>query len=78
VRRCGVVVPPERPDLLADAIRELADDPARREALGHAARRHAEDHLARDAILAEWESAARALLEEPDSVCYPPARSHRP
>lgn len=77
VQRCGVVVPPERPEILANAIRDLADAPARREALGRAARRYAEDHMARDAILSDLERGALQLVEDPPPLCYSPARSRR-
>jgi glycosyltransferase involved in cell wall biosynthesis len=37
-RRCGLLVPPARADLLAGALEELAEDAARREELGRAGR----------------------------------------
>ena len=37
----GVLVPPQKPQLLADAVLELLKDPARRHTLGKAAREHA-------------------------------------
>jgi glycosyltransferase involved in cell wall biosynthesis len=55
----GVVVPPEDPRALADAMLSLARDPARLAALGTAARRCAETH--------DWRETAdrwHALLEE--------------
>ncbi len=42
VNDTGVVVPPSQPAQLAAAVRSLLDDPARRAALGQAARAHAE------------------------------------
>lgn len=69
VRGCGVVVPPERPEALADAIRDLADAPARREELGRAARRYAERNLGRDAILSGVAEAMRETLEKPPPLC---------
>jgi glycosyltransferase involved in cell wall biosynthesis len=54
----GVVVPPEDPSRLAEALQRLADDRARLQELGVRARRCAEAH--------SWEAAAddwRALLE---------------
>ena len=39
---CGLAVPPERADLLADALIELADDPQRRQDMGRRARDLAE------------------------------------
>ncbi|GAA2760151.1 hypothetical protein GCM10009872_55120 [Actinopolymorpha rutila] len=38
----GFVVPERRPDVLADRLRQLADDPVRRSGMGRAARRRAE------------------------------------
>lgn len=51
VSQCGVVVPPEDAAALAQAVSELADQPAARRDLGHKARRYAEDNLARDSVL---------------------------
>lgn len=51
---CGVVVPPERPDRLAEALRELRRHPERHAALGAAGRRHVAAHFDRAAILDQW------------------------
>jgi glycosyltransferase involved in cell wall biosynthesis len=48
----GIFVPPGDPIALADAIRSLADDPARGRKMGANARRHVEAHFDR-AVLAE-------------------------
>jgi colanic acid biosynthesis glycosyl transferase WcaI len=56
---CGVIVPPERADSLADAIRELHRHPERHRELGAAGRRHVAEHFDRDHILGRW----TALLE---------------
>jgi glycosyltransferase involved in cell wall biosynthesis len=40
----GELVPPRRPDLLADALRDLLDAPERREQYGRAGRRRAVEH----------------------------------
>jgi glycosyltransferase involved in cell wall biosynthesis len=55
----GRLVPPQRPDLLADALAQLLTDPTLRSRLGEAGRRHVREH-------ASWASAIaplRALLE---------------
>ena len=44
----GLIVPPARPDLLADAIRTLWESPAAAEQMGQAARRAAEDRFSLD------------------------------
>jgi colanic acid biosynthesis glycosyl transferase WcaI len=49
--QCGLVVPPENGEALAKAIVELADDRARRQRLGMAARQYATEHLGQDSIL---------------------------
>ncbi len=46
----GVVVPPEHPDDLADAIRRLAADPAGREAMGSAGRAYVEARFDREVL----------------------------
>ncbi len=48
---CGLVVPPESPEMMAEGLRRLADDAPLRERLGRAARLYAEEHLAREPVL---------------------------
>lgn len=79
----GVVVPPEDPHALLDAVRALAEDPGRADALGARGPRYAAAHLSReaglariDALLAEalGEREAGAGAGEPDRVADgPPA-----
>jgi glycosyltransferase involved in cell wall biosynthesis len=52
--RCGLVVPPEDPRALAEALSALAADPARRAALGAAGRCAAERDFGREAWLRRW------------------------
>jgi glycosyltransferase involved in cell wall biosynthesis len=52
---CGVVVRPEAPEALAEAMRTLSGDPERRCALGLAGRRFVERHFDKRVILARWE-----------------------
>jgi D-inositol-3-phosphate glycosyltransferase len=54
----GRHVPPRRPDLLANAMREMLDDPARGRAMGAAGRRRVEERYG-------WERVAAAT-----SACY--------
>jgi colanic acid biosynthesis glycosyl transferase WcaI len=51
---CGVVVPPEQPRLLAEAISRLVDDPARRDALGERGRSFVEREYSWSAIVGRW------------------------
>lgn len=60
---CGVVVPPEDPTALSQALASLAADPAKRAAMGAAGRRAAERDFGRKAWLSRWHellAAARA------------------
>lgn len=66
---CGLVVPPEQPAALADALRTLAADPARRAALGANGRRYAEASLSRDAILRRLEAQMLALCQRGEALC---------
>ena len=52
--RAGVVVTPEDPRALADAVRALGRDPAERGRLGEQGRRYAIEHLQRPTVLARW------------------------
>jgi colanic acid biosynthesis glycosyl transferase WcaI len=58
---CGVVVPPEDPLAMAQALLALAADAALREQLGAAGRAHALAHMDRDAVLRQFESALMAV-----------------
>lgn len=58
---CGVVVPPETPAALADAMRRLADDPARRGALGLAGRALVEREYSWSRIVPRWLEEAGVL-----------------
>lgn len=60
---CGLVVPPENPAAMADALRALAADPAWRTRLGSNGRRHAEAELSQDAILRRFETQLMNLVQ---------------
>jgi glycosyltransferase involved in cell wall biosynthesis len=51
----GFLVPPVRPDLLADAIGRLVDDPALRARLGAAGRARATGHFSLAAMVGGYE-----------------------
>jgi colanic acid biosynthesis glycosyl transferase WcaI len=52
----GVVVPPEQPDLLADAVLDLYQNPAKTEFLGHQGRQYAVENYAFDKALNRYEA----------------------
>ena len=60
---CGLVVPPENPAAMADALRTLAADPALRAELGANGRRYAEAELSQRAILRRFEAQLRDLVQ---------------
>ena len=63
VNRCGLLVPPEDPRGVVEALTQLArSDQVRRE-LGAAGRRYAVQHLGRDTVLARFERELRVLAE---------------
>jgi glycosyltransferase involved in cell wall biosynthesis len=63
----GRLVPPQRPDLLADALAQLLADPAMRTRLGEAGRRHVREH-------ASWASVIAPLLALLEGELAPPRR----
>jgi glycosyltransferase involved in cell wall biosynthesis len=58
----GELVPPRRPDLIAAALRDLLDDPARLEQYGRAARRRATRHYRWNQVVANTEAAYQRVL----------------
>lgn len=71
VRRSGggIVVPPEQPDLLVDAILKLYQNPDRADALGKQGRQHAIEHYAFEQALNQYE----ALFAKLKSIRLKPA-----
>jgi len=59
---CGVAVPPGEPALLAAAIRDLAGDPERREAMSKAGRALAEREYAWSSIVERWLGQVAELM----------------
>jgi len=60
---CGIAVQPERPDLLASAIRELALDQETRNRLGRAGRYLVETEYSWKAIVAQWLRELNATID---------------
>lgn len=65
----GRVVPPNDLQAFTAALIELAESPALRQHCGAAARRYAEEHLARDRILVDFERELRLCVGR---TCVPP------
>lgn len=63
---CGLVVPPESPELVAEGLRRLADDAPLRERLGKAARSYAEQHLDKDQVLTRFLEKLQLVCEGVD------------
>ncbi|MFM5885290.1 MAG: WcaI family glycosyltransferase [Novosphingobium sp.] len=59
---CGVITPPGDAAALAQAIADLADDPARRAALGKAALGRSAARWQKDAIIGRWGAALDSLV----------------
>jgi colanic acid biosynthesis glycosyl transferase WcaI len=58
---CGLIVPPEEPGLLADAIRQLYANPELAARFGRNARAFAEEHFARERVLQQYDEFFRRL-----------------
>ncbi len=63
VQECGLVVPPEQPDVMADAIFRLAIDADLRCRLGAAGRAYAVANLDRDSVLGKFESELLEVIK---------------
>jgi glycosyltransferase involved in cell wall biosynthesis len=71
VGACGVVVPPEQPDALADAIRALLADDARRAALAEAGRARVAREFGLSVMAAGIEAAYAAAVAGPAAAPLP-------
>lgn len=79
----GLVVPPDDLPAFVEALATLAQSATLRTQLGLEARRYAEDHLARDAILVDFEQALKRCLDQgwiakTDGVKFDSARFEAP
>jgi glycosyltransferase involved in cell wall biosynthesis len=61
---CGLCVPPEDPQALAEAVLKLYHDPSLREELGRNGRRYAEAHLSLQACVGRYEELLQRVAEE--------------
>lgn len=64
VEGCGLMVPPEQPQVFADAIRKLANDMRLRVRLGAAGRAYAEANLDRDVVLGRFEAEIKSVARD--------------
>lgn len=64
----GLVVPPEDPTAVAEALKSLLGDPQRRQEMGRAARRAVETHYNWDRVAEETKQFARDVLQRPAVV----------
>lgn len=62
VQNCGLVIQPEDPDAMAQALNKLASDPTLRQRLGIAGRDYAATHMNRDAVLRRFEADLKELI----------------
>jgi glycosyltransferase involved in cell wall biosynthesis len=60
--QAGIVVPPDEPEGLSIAIRELLRDPERRAQLGENGRRYVEQHFDNERIVGAIENLLQARL----------------
>ncbi|MCA1823992.1 MAG: glycosyltransferase family 4 protein [Mycobacteriales bacterium] len=58
----AVVVEPENPEALAEAVRQLAKDPDRRAAMGRTGRRYVEQHFDRDRLATTYRDILRDVV----------------
>jgi colanic acid biosynthesis glycosyl transferase WcaI len=62
--RCGLCVPPEDPQALAEAVLKLYHDPSLRQELGRNGRRYAEEHLSLEACVGRYEELLQRIAGE--------------
>jgi colanic acid biosynthesis glycosyl transferase WcaI len=59
---CGIVVPPETPRAIVEAVEALAAHPVYRRTMGEAARKRAEEAWSKQAIIERFEQGLKQLL----------------
>jgi glycosyltransferase involved in cell wall biosynthesis len=64
---CGVVVPPDRPELIAAAIRELASGAHDLETLGRRGREWVEREASRETAIARYRSLLADFVQAPSN-----------
>jgi colanic acid biosynthesis glycosyl transferase WcaI len=64
---CGIVVPPENPRALADAMNLLRRDPEMGKQLGAFGRAFAEERFRKDAVLRQWDNLIADIVGAPVS-----------
>jgi glycosyltransferase involved in cell wall biosynthesis len=64
---CGVAVPPDDPEALADALERLADSPRLCQSMGRNARRLAEQQFARQALASQFAEFLESFQEDAHS-----------
>ncbi len=64
VRKCGLVVPPEQPGALAEAILRLAREPRFRQALGSHGRELAVREMSKDVVLGRFLENIQSCVDE--------------
>jgi GalNAc-alpha-(1->4)-GalNAc-alpha-(1->3)-diNAcBac-PP-undecaprenol alpha-1,4-N-acetyl-D-galactosaminyltransferase len=71
--RVGRLVPPGDEVALAQTLRELADDPVRRKALGDAGADFVAQHFSQNSVIARWDDVFRGMIarhtKSPPTLC---------
>ncbi len=65
--RCGIVVNPQAPDLLAEAIKQSVSTPERLQKMGEAGRRYVVANFSRQFVSAQYENLLKTVVQNKDS-----------
>jgi len=74
-KNCGIAVPPEQPQLLADSIARLASDPAQRDRMGREGRSLVESEFGWSRIVDNWLRQLECQEPQPSRLNESPAVS---